>query len=118
MSPSHPPASTPRGISRVRDHALQIDWADGAESVLPLREIRIACGCAVCRDELTNAPVLDPATVPADIRANRIAPVGNYALTFEWSDGHSTGIYPWENLRALADGLPARDTATEASEGS
>jgi DUF971 family protein len=47
--------------------------------------------------------VLDPDTVPRDIRANRIAPVGNYAITFEWSDGHDTGIYPWELIRELAD---------------
>ena len=59
--------------------------------------------CAVCRDELTGAPLLEPETIPPDIRAYRIAPVGNYALTFDWSDSHSTGIFPWEMLRALAD---------------
>ena len=31
--------------------------------------------------------------------------VGGYALQFQWSDGHYTGIYTWETLR-LAD--PAR----------
>ena len=91
------------GIRRVGDEALGIDWADGSTSEILLREIRLACGCAVCRDELTGAPLLDPATIPADIRAYRIAPVGNYALTFDFSDSHSTGIYPWEMLRALAD---------------
>ena len=95
--------TTAVGIRRVGDEALGIDWADGATSVIPLREIRLACGCAVCRDELTGAPLLDPATIPADIRAYRIAPVGNYALTFDWSDSHSTGIFPWEMLRALAE---------------
>lgn len=90
-------------IRREGDHALGIDWADGSASVIPLREIRLACGCAVCRDELTGAPLLNPETIPADIRAYRIAPVGNYALTFDWSDSHSTGIYPWEMLRELAE---------------
>ena len=42
-----------------------------------------------------------------NIGAVRIAPVGNYALTFTWTDGHATGIYPWEALRALADGFGA-----------
>ena len=84
---------------------LAITWADGAESTLPLREIRLACGCAECRNELTGAPQLNPASVPSDIGAERIAPVGHYALTFTWTDGHSTGIYPWEDLRALADGF-------------
>jgi DUF971 family protein len=27
--------------------------------------------------------------------------VGNYALTFTWSDGHATGIYPYDRLRGL-----------------
>lgn len=91
------------GMRRVGDAALGIDWADGATFEIPLRAIRLACGCAVCCDELTGAPLLDPATIPADIRAYRIAPVGNYALTFDWSDSHSTGIYPWEMLRELAE---------------
>jgi ATP-binding protein involved in chromosome partitioning len=91
------------GIRRVGDEALGIDWADGSTSEIPLLQIRLACGCAVCCDELTGAPLLDPETIPADIRAYRIAPVGNYALTFDWSDSHSTGIFPWEMLRALAD---------------
>lgn len=29
--------------------------------------------------------------------------IGNYAVTFEFSDGHKTGIYSWEYLRRLAD---------------
>lgn len=96
-------ATTATGLRRVGERALGITWADGAESTLPLREIRLACGCAVCVNEVTGAPQLDPDTVPADIGAVRIAPVGHYALTFTWTDGHATGIYPWENLRALAD---------------
>ena len=91
------------GIHRIGEASLGIDWADGVTSEIPLREIRLACGCAVCRDELTGVPLLDPEAIPPDIRAYRIAPVGNYALTFDWSDSHSTGIFPWEMLRALAD---------------
>ena len=98
-------ATTATGLRRTGDHALTIVWADGAESTLPLREIRLACGCAVCRNELTGAAQLDPTTIPSDIGASRIAPVGNYALTFVWTDGHATGIYPWEDLRDLADAL-------------
>ncbi len=111
MSGLHRDACTAVGMRRVGQHALAIEWADGAESVMPLREIRLACGCAVCCNELTGEPLLDPASVPPDISASRIAPVGNYALTFTWSDGHTTGIYPWEVLRALAD----RRDATERS---
>jgi DUF971 family protein len=28
-----------------------------------------------------------------------VTPVGNYALSFVWNDGHKTGIYSWDYLR-------------------
>ena len=31
----------------------------------------------------------------------RIESVGRYALQIDWSDGHSTGIYPFARLREL-----------------
>lgn len=112
MSSSKSASSTAVGLRRVGDNLLGVEWADGTESVLPLREIRIACGCAVCCNELTGEPLLDPASVSKDIRASSITPVGNYALTFDWSDGHTTGIYPWEQLRALGDRLSATSLPT------
>jgi len=30
-----------------------------------------------------------------------IEPVGTYAITLEWEDGHHFGIYSWHYLRAL-----------------
>lgn len=27
--------------------------------------------------------------------------VGNYALQFQWSDGHTAGIYSWQYLRRI-----------------
>jgi ATP-binding protein involved in chromosome partitioning len=32
-----------------------------------------------------------------------ITSVGNYAITINWNDGHSTGIYSFELLRALGE---------------
>lgn len=32
-----------------------------------------------------------------------IVPVGNYAVTIEFDDGHSTGIYSWEYLYWLGE---------------
>jgi len=50
---------------------------------------------------MSGQPLLDPARVPADVRPLRIALVGAYAIRIEWSDGHSTGIYPYELLWRL-----------------
>jgi len=36
-----------------------------------------------------------------DIRIQTVQPVGNYALTLAFSDGHGTGIYPWRLLRDI-----------------
>lgn len=77
---------------------LTLTWGDGRVNRHGFRELRIACQCARCRDEMSGARLLDPATVPAEIRATKIEPVGGYALRFVWSDGHSTGLYPYKYL--------------------
>ena len=81
-----------------------IDWADGRTSFYDVRALRLACGCAVCIDEWTGENRLDPGSVPADVQPLSIESVGRYAIQIEWSDGHSTGIYPFERLRALDTG--------------
>jgi len=73
------------------------------EDTYAVRDLRIACPCAVCRDELTGEMLLDPATVPEDIRPLNLVSVGNYALKISWSDGHDTGIYTFERLRSLTE---------------
>lgn len=81
--------------------AIEIRWeAEGHAGVFPARDLRLACPCAGCVEELTGRPLLDPAVVPPDVRALAVRLVGGYAVTFEWSDGHATGIYPWERLFA------------------
>lgn len=81
--------------------ALAIAWKDGHRSVFEPRMLRIACRCAVCVDEMTGRRILRPEDVPSDIHPLAIHYVGRYALRFDWSDGHGTGIYPFEYLRRL-----------------
>ena len=96
-------AETPTRIQQHDSRTLAIDWADGVESLLDVRALRLACGCAHCVDEWSGAPLLEPESVPADIAPVGIQSVGRYAIQIEWSDGHSAGIYPFERLRRLAD---------------
>lgn len=56
--------------------------------------LRRKCMCALCIDELTGRPLLDPTTVREDIKPLRIAIVGNYAFEVDWSDGHQS-LYPF-----------------------
>ena len=101
------PQITPVQIQQAGARELSIRWSDGRESVYDVRDLRLACGCATCVDEWSGAERLDPASVPEDVRPLRIEPVGRYAIQIAWSDGHTTGIYPFERLRQLADAARA-----------
>ncbi|MBC7378705.1 MAG: DUF971 domain-containing protein, partial [Burkholderiaceae bacterium] len=48
-------------------------------------------------------PLLDPSTVRADVRPRQITSIGNYAIEFDWSDGYSSGIYAFNDLRDLGE---------------
>jgi ATP-binding protein involved in chromosome partitioning len=99
-----PLATTPTEIKQASDRQLSISWADGGQSLFDVRELRLACGCASCVDEWTGEERIDPQSVPDDVHPTRIEPVGRYAIQIYWSDGHETGIYPFERLRSLAAG--------------
>lgn len=93
-------ATVPYAVTR-EDAGVRIEWTAGAhEAFFPARVLRLACPCAACVEEMTGRPVLDPETVPRDVRPLRVALVGAYGLRIEWSDGHSTGIYTFERLLA------------------
>jgi ATP-binding protein involved in chromosome partitioning len=96
------PAATPTSIRQEGPRELSITWADGRVSVYDVRELRLACACASCVDEWTGEHRLDPASVPEDVRPRSVQGVGRYAIQIDWSDGHSTGIYPFRRLRELA----------------
>ena len=100
------PSTTPARIFQHGPHELAIDWQDGLESIFEVRALRLACGCASCVDEWTGEYRLDPSSVPSDVRPVRIESVGRYAIQIEWSDGHSSGIYPFRRLRDLATPSP------------
>lgn len=83
--------------------ALRIRWADGHVSEYLPRDLRLACPCAGCVDEMTGRRTLRPENVDPDVHPLEISYVGRYALRFQWSDGHDTGIYPFEFLRRLSE---------------
>jgi ATP-binding protein involved in chromosome partitioning len=79
---------------------ITLKWPDGHETVYSARDLRLACRCAGCVEETSGRPLLDPKQVPDNVRAKGIELVGQYAMSIEWSDGHSTGIYNFRDLRA------------------
>jgi ATP-binding protein involved in chromosome partitioning len=82
---------------------LRLGWPDGHRSTISAYSLRLACGCASCIEEHTGRPLLDPRAVPLDIRVREERSIGRYGLTPTFTDGHNTGIYPHEKLRALCE---------------
>jgi DUF971 family protein len=98
---------TPTKIERSGDNRLQIHWSDGACREYSIQELRDACPCASCREK-RSAPAppknLLPVLSLAEARPLSIAkmePVGNYAYSIDFSDGHNTGIFTLDLLRQL-----------------
>jgi ATP-binding protein involved in chromosome partitioning len=81
---------------------LTVTWPDGTRSLVPHRALRAACNCATCVDESSGERLLRDEDIPEDISALEIEQLGHYALHISWSDGHSTGIYPWTLVRQVA----------------
>ena len=71
---------------------------DGSEHEFPPRNLRLACQCAACIDEHTGKALLDPSTIDEDVYPTNVRPLGNYAAAVEWSDGHTSSVYPFKML--------------------
>lgn len=90
----------PQRIHRGEQEVV-VTWADGHASRFPSRWLRLRCQCAGCIEEMSGRPLLEPDTVPGDVRPLAITLVGAYAIRVAWSDGHDTGIYTYEWLRSV-----------------
>src|SRR5580698_8998065 len=88
---------------KVRVHksegtGLEIDWKDGHKSAWSFAWLRHACPCATCHEEREKsgrvpgeAPAKPHLLLPmyeAPPRPDTATPVGNYAISFHWQDGH------------------------------
>tara|TARA_Y100001970_G_scaffold294006_1_gene445732 strand:+ start:1094 stop:1402 length:309 start_codon:yes stop_codon:yes gene_type:complete len=78
---------------------IYILWEDGHESRISFFDLRDACPCASCVDELSGEKTLDTNSIPPDITPLSSEYVGNYALRIYWSDKHDTGIFHFKMLR-------------------
>ncbi len=95
--------TTPVGFTRRDARTLTVLWEDGHRDDLDVRDLRLACRCALCSEEMSGRPLLDPTSVRPDVAPRTVTSVGNYAISVNWNDGHSTGIYAFDYLRALGE---------------
>ncbi|MBN2717862.1 MAG: P-loop NTPase [Deltaproteobacteria bacterium] len=85
-------------VTYSKKDGIVLKHGDSIVKTVSPADLRRRCACASCRDEFTNDPILDPASVREDIEPVSIRPMGNYAVAIEWSDGHTSSIYPYEKI--------------------
>jgi DUF971 family protein len=110
----------PISISANRlEKQMTIVWDDGHTSVYTFSILRAGCPCVECRgghEHMSDRP--DPGAFTANLpdspatRLVNIVPVGAYAISMVWEDGHDAGIFRWEFLRALCPCAECRQGST------
>jgi DUF971 family protein len=105
ISPTH--MIYPTALQLTPENRLLIDWSDGQRREYRIRELRDACPCATCREK-RNQPPPDPLALPLlkqvqtqPLTIAAMEPMGNYAYSIRFSDGHDTGIFAFDLLRQL-----------------
>ncbi|MCZ6792598.1 MAG: DUF971 domain-containing protein [Planctomycetota bacterium] len=101
---------TPTEIKQGGPRELRISWSDGHVSVYDVAYLRRNCRCAACVDEWSGSRILQPHEIPEDVKPQTVRRVGRYAVHFEWSDGHTSGIYSFEHLRNICPCSECRES--------
>jgi DUF971 family protein len=100
---SQSPANIPTNIKAEREAGrVSIDWADGHHSEYDATALRLRCPCAFCQGEAGRPGWLDtnPTLTAEQTQLVDMRLVGAYAIAPTWGDGHDTGFYTFDTLRA------------------
>jgi metal-sulfur cluster biosynthetic enzyme len=92
---------------------VRVSWDDAHVGSYPEDYLRGYCPCALCQGH--DAAERKFISVP-DAKLGQIRAVGNYAVEFQWEDGHSTGIYTFEYLRSLCPCAGCKGDSTESQQ--
>ena len=83
---------------------LEISFDDGNVFKLPCEYLRAYTPSAEAVGHAPGQEILQ--TGKEDVSIKEIKPVGNYAITPVFSDGHNSGIYTWDLLYKLGAEYP------------
>jgi DUF971 family protein len=78
---------------------LEISFDNGSMFQLPSEYLRVYTPSAEAVGHAPGQEILQ--TGKEDVSIKEIKPVGNYAITPVFSDGHNSGIYTWDLLYKL-----------------
>ena len=103
--------AVPLSITRDGQDRIVIQWSDQVTTTWTAAQLRASCPCATCREkkrgesdkkndpkQMPGLPILSKAEAQP-LRVASMSPVGSYAYQISFSDGHSSGIYPFALLR-------------------
>ncbi|QDS92089.1 hypothetical protein FF011L_08250 [Roseimaritima multifibrata] len=102
----------PTSIERLGSDQIAILWSDGSRTEPTIQQLRRACPCATCREKKKAAdkppepskpiglPVLK-AEEAQSLQITAMRPAGQYAYNIQFSDGHHSGLFPFELLRSI-----------------
>lgn len=96
---------SPANIQLIGEE-VAIVWDDGRESYFPFARLRAASPSAETqgeRDIFGTQYGGGGSKKFEGVQVTGWEQVGNYALRFEFSDGHRTGLYSFDYLRKLSD---------------
>ncbi len=96
----------PKDVQLIGDE-IAILWEDGSEGYIKSSALRAASPSASTKGERDIFGTQYGGETNIDysgVTVNEWEYVGNYAIRFHFSDGHSTGIYGFELLKELGGG--------------
>ena len=85
---------------------VALRWDDGAESYLSFATLRAASPSAAVRGERDIFGNQYGGEAPRNyvgVEVTGWERIGNYAIRFDFSDGHRTGLYSYDLLRELGE---------------
>ena len=87
-------------------HTLEVAFDNGERYTLPCEYLRVESPSAEVQGHGPGQRVLVPGKRHVNI--SRIDPVGNYAVTLVFDDGHASGIFSWTTLLELGREIDVR----------
>jgi DUF971 family protein len=94
----------PANIQLIGDE-IAIAWSDGSEAFFSGEKLRAASPSAETQGERDVFGQKYGGQGPRNFSGVRVLGwerIGNYALRFDFSDGHRTGLYTYDYLRKLS----------------
>ena len=90
------------------ERLLSVAFADGARFRLPAEYLRVESPSAEIKGHDGIRRIIGGC---AGVGIRALEPVGNYAVRIVFDDGHDSGLYTWDELRALGVEQAARWSA-------